>query len=161
MSDQNSLGDNIKNIQFYDKEKYESICDTILYYNKILIQNYQNELNMIPNDLDKQIDNKIIVLQNFKENKKKFNRDYVKNILIKKYKVDITNKYNHDWNKSLCIYLNIKPITTLTNNDFINFYDENKIVLIPSYFDDDINPHYFCSYRGIKKTNYNLILLLK
>ena len=96
MSDQNSLGDNIKNIQFYDKEKYESICDTILYYNKILIQNYQNELNMIPNDLDKQIDNKIIELQNSKVNKKRFNRDTVRNILIKEYKDSITNKYNHE-----------------------------------------------------------------
>ena len=31
MTDQCSLGDN---------EKYDSICDTILYYNKIYIQNY-------------------------------------------------------------------------------------------------------------------------
>ena len=46
---------------------------------------------MIPNDLDKQIDNKIIELQNSKENKKKFNRDYVRSILIKEYKDSITN----------------------------------------------------------------------
>ena len=153
MTNQNSTVDNIENIQFYDNEKYDSICNTILYYNKILIQNYQNELNMISKDLDKQIDNKIIELQNSKENKKKFNRDYIRNILINKYKDDITNKYNHDWNISLCKYLNIKPITTISNNDYINFYDKNKIVLIPSYLDDDKNPHYFCSYRCMQKTN--------
>ena len=59
MTDQSSTGDNIENIQFYYNEKYDSICDTILYYIKIYIQNFQNELNMIPNDLDKQINNKI------------------------------------------------------------------------------------------------------
>ena len=32
----------IEDIQFYDNEKYDNICNTILYYNKILIQNYQN-----------------------------------------------------------------------------------------------------------------------
>ena len=25
------------NVQFYDNEKYDNICDKILYYNKILI----------------------------------------------------------------------------------------------------------------------------
>ena len=54
------MGDNIKNVQFYENE---NICETILYYNKIYIQNYQNELNKIPKDLDKQIDNKMIELQ--------------------------------------------------------------------------------------------------
>ena len=34
------------NAQFYDNEKYDNICDTILYYNKIIIQHYQNELNL-------------------------------------------------------------------------------------------------------------------
>ena len=28
------------NIQFKYKEKYDNICDSILYYNKILIQDY-------------------------------------------------------------------------------------------------------------------------
>ena len=74
MTDQRITGDNIEDIQFNDNEKFDSICNTILYYNKILIQNDQNELNLIPNDLDIQIDNKIIELQNSKENKKKFNR---------------------------------------------------------------------------------------
>ena len=64
-------------------------------------------------------------------------------------------------NNVLIKSLNINPITTLTNNDYIKFYYNNKIVLIPSYFDDDKNPHYFCSYRGMKKTNYNLISLFK
>ena len=63
MTNQRNTGDNIEDIQFQDNEKYDNICDTILYYSKILIQNYQNELNMIPNDLDKQIDNKIVELQ--------------------------------------------------------------------------------------------------
>ena len=63
MTNQRNTGDIIEDIQFYDNEKYDNICDTILYYSKILIQNYQNELNMIPNDLDKQIDNKIVELQ--------------------------------------------------------------------------------------------------
>ena len=161
MTDQSSKGDNIENIQWYDNEKYDSICDTILFYNKIYIQNYQNELNMIPNDLDIQIDNIFIELQNSKENKKKFNKDYVRNRLIKKYKDNIKNKYNYDWNISLSKYLNIKPITIISNNDYINFYNENKIILIPLYLDDDKNTYYFCSYRCMKKTNYNLISLLK
>ena len=46
-------------------------------------------------------------------------------------------------NKSLCIYLNIKQITTLTNDDYLNFYDENKIVLIISYLDNDKNTSLF------------------
>ena len=41
MSDQSSLGYNIENIEFYNNEKYDSICDIILYYNKIYINNYQ------------------------------------------------------------------------------------------------------------------------
>ena len=116
---------------------------------------------MIPNDLDIQIDNIFIELQNSKENKKKFNKDYVRNRLIKKYKDNIKNKYNYDWNISLSKYLNIKPITIISNNDYINFYNENKIILIPLYLDDDKNTYYFCSYRCMKKTNYNLISLLK
>ena len=40
MTNQSSKGENIENIKFYDNEKYDSICDTILYYNKIYIQNY-------------------------------------------------------------------------------------------------------------------------
>ena len=52
-------------------------------------------------------------------------------------KILLQKKYNYEWNKSLCIYLNINPITTLTNDDYIDFYDGNKIVLIPSYLDND------------------------
>ena len=57
--------------------------------------------------------------------------------------------------------MNIKPITTLTIDDYINFYDGNKIVLIPSYLDNNIKPHYFCNYSGMTKTNYKIIELLK
>ena len=64
---------------------------------------------MIPNDLDKQIDNKIIELQRISQSKekknKKLNRETVRNILIKEYIDSITNKYNCEWNKSICIYL--------------------------------------------------------
>ena len=53
---------------------------------------------MIPNDLDKQIDNKIIELHRisqFKEKKnKKLNREIVKNILVNEYKDSIINIYN-------------------------------------------------------------------
>ena len=108
---------------------------------KYLFQNYQNELNKIPNDFDKQIDNKIIELQKISQSKekknKKLNRQTVRNILVNEYKDSITNKYNCEWNKSLCINLNINQITTLTNDVYINFYDGNKIVLISSYLDND------------------------
>ena len=124
MSNSTSTSTNL-NVQFYDDEKYDNICDTILYYNKIYIQNYQNELNMIPNNLDKQSDTKIIELQNSNETKK-FNRYYFRNILIKEYKGSIKYKYNHDWNKSLFIYLNIIPLSTLKYDDYINFYDGNN-----------------------------------
>ena len=84
------------NMQFYDSDKYDNICDTILYYNKLLIQNYQNELNEILDDLDKIIDDKFIKLQNSKEKKRnKLNR-VVRNILIKEYKDSNTNKYNYE-----------------------------------------------------------------
>ena len=59
MSNSTSTSTNY-NIQFYDNEQYDFICDKILYYNKILIQNYQNKLNKIPDDLDKRFDNKIV-----------------------------------------------------------------------------------------------------
>ena len=120
---------------------------------------------MIPNDLDKQIDNKIIELQRISQSKekknKKLNRETVRNILIKEYIDSITNKYNCEWNKSICIYLNIKQITTLTNDDYINFYDGNNIILMPSYLDNEQKPHNFCNYSGMTKSNYKITELLK
>ena len=85
----------------------------------------------------------------------------MRNILIKKYKEDITNEYNHNWNISLRKYLNIKLKNIISNHNYINFYYENKIVLLSSYLDYDHKPHYFFSYRGMTKTNFNLISLLK
>ena len=81
MTNQRNTGDNIEDIQFYDNEKYDNICDTIIYYYKILIQNYQNKLNMIPNDLDKQIDNKIIELQRISQSKNRKLRNLIEKLL--------------------------------------------------------------------------------
>ena len=141
MTDQNSADDNIQNTQFYDNEKYYDIYENILTVNKNYIQEYLKELNVIRKDLDKRIDNKIVELQMISQSKeknnKKLNREYIRNILIKEYKTNITNKRNKRWNNVLIKSLNINPITTITNDDYINFYDRNKIVLIPSYLDND------------------------
>ena len=141
MTDQRNTGDNIENIKFYDNEKYYDIFENILNVNKNYIQEYIKELNEILKDLDKKIDNKIVELQMIFQSKgkknKKLKREYIRNILIKEYKTNVTNKRNKIWNNVLINSLNINPITTLTNNDYINFYDNNKIVLIPSDLADD------------------------
>ena len=86
----------------------------------------------------------------------------MRNILIKDYKTNVTNKRTRIWNNELIITLNINLITTLTNDDYVNFYDENKIVLIPSYLDNDKKkPYYFTNYSCMIKTNYKIIELLK
>ena len=38
------------NVQFYANKTYDNICNTILYYNKILIKNYRNLFNKIPDN---------------------------------------------------------------------------------------------------------------
>ena len=132
---------------------------------RIILKNILKKLNTIPKDLDKRIDNKIVELQTISQSiekkNKKLNREYIRNILIKEYKTNVTNKRNKIWNYVLIKSLHINSITTLRNIDYIKFYDNKKIVLIPSYLDDDKNPYYFCSYRGMNKTNHNLISLLK
>ena len=89
MTDQSSLDDN---------EKYYDIYENILNVNKKYIQEYLNELNVIPKDLDKRIDNKIVELQMISQSKekknKKLNRETVRNIVIKEYKTNVTNKRN-------------------------------------------------------------------
>ena len=98
MTDQNSADDNIQNTQFYDNEKYYDIYENILTVNKNYIQEYLKELNVIRKDLDKRIDNKIVELQMISQSKeknnKKLNREYIRNILIKEYKTNVTNKRN-------------------------------------------------------------------
>ena len=80
MSNSSSASTNL-NVQFYDNEKYDNICDTILYYNKILIQNYQNKLNKIPDDLEKRINNKIVELQRISQSKKRRIRNLKEKLL--------------------------------------------------------------------------------
>ena len=92
MTDQSSMGKNIEIVQFYDNVNYDNLCNNILNINKNYIQKYVNELNEIPKDLDKQIDDKFIKLQrtiqsandDSKEKKgKKISREYIRNILMK------------------------------------------------------------------------------
>ena len=52
------------NMQFYDNENYDDICENILNITKKYIQEYLKELNEIPKDLDK---NLIKQLLNYKE----------------------------------------------------------------------------------------------
>ena len=102
-----------------------------------------------------------MISQSKEKKNKKLNSETVRNIVIIEYKNNVTNKRNKIWNNVLIKSLNINPITTLRNNDYIKFYDNNKIELVSSYLDDNKIPHYFCCYRNMKKTNYNLISLLK
>ena len=126
MSNSTSASTNL-NVQFYDNENYHDICENILNINKNLIHDYLKELNEIPKDLDNKIDNKIIELKRISQSKEKKNkkliRDTVKNIVIKEYKTNVKIKYNRIWNSVLIKSLNIKPITTIRNDDYINFYD--------------------------------------
>ena len=78
MTDQNSMGENIEIVQFNDKVNYDNCCNNIFNINKSYIQKYVNELNEIPKDLYKQLDDKLIILQ---DSKKRKVRKLVENIL--------------------------------------------------------------------------------
>ena len=67
MTDQSSTGKNIETVPFSDKVNYDILCNNILNINKNYNQKYVNELNEIPKDLDKQIDDKFIKLMDSKE----------------------------------------------------------------------------------------------
>ena len=149
----------------YEKEQHDYIFKNMLNSNKIFIKNYQEKLNKIPIDLDQKVEDKFIELQrniefNNVEKSKKFCREYVRKILIKEYTDYITIECNKTWNDELIRSLNIKPITTRSNDVYVNFYHHNNIILVPSYLDSDKNFHYFCSYCGMTKTNYKIIKLL-
>ena len=80
MTDQSRIGENIETVQFSDKVNYDIRCNNILNINKNYIQKYENKLIEILKDLDKQINDKLIKLQDSKERKE---RKLVENILEK------------------------------------------------------------------------------
>ena len=67
------------------------------------------------------------------ENNELFIQQYNNEINVAKdeySKINITEKYNNDWNTKLIKELQINSIN-ITNDDYTTFYDRNGIVLIP------------------------------
>ena len=72
---------------------------------------------------------------------------------------------NDLWNTFIIKQLKITPITNLRNDDYVKLYEDNKIILVPSYlqYNTETNKKeakYFCKYKGLKYTNWQLISLL-
>ena len=115
MKNSTEMARNSVSVCYVDNYDFQNIINI----HKQFIQYYQLDINTISVDFEKRVD-KVIELE--KKGVININRELLRNQIIKEYKDNITKDYNKKWNDLIIKSLNILPITSLTNDDYVNFY---------------------------------------